>query len=189
MIKTVEDYLPQLQEHFPTVSFSELRKTINFGLRIYGYVNKRGADVLIYASQFTKLIAYTGSMQLDPLKKYLYGLKKWQMKERILYSFKNTEWDGYYYFGIADEHHHILLNQLNSKKRYVNLEKVYARKVVKELYHDHSKDHIYRFKYPCDIGYSIYWKKFRELKVNIEFVGINTESTWYRNLQTHSTED
>ena len=112
------------------------------------------------------------------------------MKERILYSFKNTKWDGYYYFGMQDEEHHLLLDQLKpNKKKYVNLEKIYAFKVLKELYHDHARDHIYRVKYPCDIGYKIYWKKFRELKINIEYVGINTESTWYRNLQTHSTED
>jgi hypothetical protein len=47
ILKTVNDYIPAIQEKFPSLSESEIRKILKFGFRIYGYVNKKGADVLI----------------------------------------------------------------------------------------------------------------------------------------------
>lgn len=190
MIKTVNDYLPQLKEKFPSLSESELRSIGKFGFRIYDYVNRRGADVLIKSDTGTKITAFTGSLTNNSLKHYIKGLFKWRIKERILYSFRNTEWNNYYYFGIMDEKHDVLLNQLkNSHKKFIQLDNVFCYKVLKEIYHDHSVDHIYKLKYPCDVGYKIYFKKFKEKKIDIEYVGINTESTWYRNQQIPSQMD
>lgn len=192
IIKTVNDYLPLIQEKFPSLTESEIRKILKFGFRIYGYVNKRGADVLIKAdnTKEEKIIAMTGNLTFNSLKHYIHGLLAWRIKERILYSFRNTEWNGYYYFGIMDEKHDILLNQLNNKrKRIVQLDNVFCYKVLNEIYHDHAVDHIYRLDYPVDVGYKIYFKKFNEKKIDIEYVGINKESTWYRNLQTLSQTD
>lgn len=194
-IKRLEDYIPELHERFPQLSELELRKIVRFGLRIFSYILNRGGDVSFSYSDPTKIgftfAAITGNLTYDSLKHYKYSLLKWSIKERILYSFKNTPWDGYYYFGIADEHHYKLTDQLNKKGtlKFVQLDHVFAYKAPKEIYHDHSIDHVYRLKYPCEVGYKIYWKKFRELRTDIEYVGINKESTWYRNLQTVSTED
>lgn len=192
MIKTVNDYIPQLKEAFPQLSETELRRIVTFGFRIYYYVIRRGGDVLI-KSDFSKqqnIIAMTGWLGLDALKHYTRGLFKWRIKERILYSFRNTKWNGYYYFGVMDEKHHLLLDQLNNgRKKFIELNHVFCYKAPKEIYHDHAMDHIYRLKYPCEVGYKIYFKKFREKKIDIEYVGINTESTWHRKLQTPSKTD
>lgn len=192
MIKTVDDYLEAVHEKFPSISTGEIKKILNFGFRIYSYVNRRGADVLIKSdySREENIIAMTGGIRKDPLDHYINGLFKWRMKERILYSFRNTKWDGYYYFGIADEHHHKLLDQLNNKRlRNIRLDHVFLYKAPKEIYHDHYIDHVYKIKYPMEFGYKIYNKKFNEKKKDIEYVGINKESTWYRNLQMSSQED
>ena len=192
VIKKINDYVPQIKEKFPSLSESEILRIVKFGFRIYGYVNKRGADVLIKSdtANATKIIAMTGELRWDALKHYIYGLFKWRIKERILYSFKNTEWDSYYYFGIMDEKHNILLDQLlNNRKKYIQLNHVFCYKVLNEIYHDHSIDHIYRFKYPIDAGYKIYFKNFKELRIKIEYIGINKESTWHRNLRTPSLTD
>ena len=86
--------------------------------------------------------------------------------------------------------HDELLDQLkNGRLKYAVLEHVFCYKVLKEIYHDHSIDHIYRLNYPDDVGYKIYFRKFREKKALIEYVGINKESTWHRNQQTVLTED
>ena len=160
-IKTVNDYLEQIQEKFPSLSESEIRSIMKFGFRIYGYANRRGADVLIKSDMGTKITAFTGELGRCALKNYTKGLFKWRIKERILYSFRNTEWDGYYYFGVMDEKHDVLLNQLDNKKaKYVKLNHVFCYKVLKEIYHDHAVDHIYRLSYPDDVGYKIYFKKF-----------------------------
>ena len=192
MLKTINDYIPKLKEKFPSLSETELRRIVSFGFRIYYYVTKRGGDILIKSdnSKEEKIIAMNGDLRWDSLKHYIHGLHKWRIKERILYSFRNTEWNGYYYFGVMDEYHDILLNQLNNNRiKFIKLDHVFCYKAPKEIYHDHSRDHIYRLKYPVDVGYKIYFKKFREKKTEIEYVGINTESTWYRNLQTPSLMD
>lgn len=192
MLKQVNDYIPQIQEKFPTLSESEIRRILNYGFRIYAYINNRGGDVLIKSdtSKNEKITAMTGFLTWDSLKHYTRSLFKWRIKERVLYGLKNTEWDGYYYFGIADEKHYLIKDQLiNNKKKYILLNHVFSYKVLKELYHDHSIDHIYKFKYPDEVGFKIYLKNFKELKTNIEYVGINKESTWYRNQQTSLQTD
>ena len=192
MIKQVKDYLPQIQQVFPSLTESEIRKILNYGFRVYGYVNNRGGDVLIKSdsSKNEKITAMTGYLTYDSLKHYIRGLFKWRIKERVLYGLRNTEWDGYYYFGMMDEKHDILLDQLNNnRKKYVLMNHVFCYKAPKEIYHDHAIDHVYKFKYPIEAGFKIYFKNFKELKTNIEYVGINKESTWYRNLQTPSQTD
>lgn len=184
MVKNVNDYLEEIQEKFPSLSQSEIRKIVTFGFRMYTYVNKRGADVLIKSDGGTKITAMTGYLTNDSLKHYTRGLFKWRMKERIMYGLKNKKWDGYYYFGMTDENHHLLTDQLNRKaKRIVNLDHVFCYKVLDEIYHDHSVDYIYKLKYPDEVGYKIYFKKFKEKKVDIEYVDINKESTWHRKQQ------
>ena len=42
---------------------------MKFGFRIYGYVNRRGADVLIKSDMGTKITAFTGTLTKDALKK------------------------------------------------------------------------------------------------------------------------
>lgn len=191
MVTKVNDYIPKIQEKFPSLSETEIRRIITFGFRIYYYVTLRGGDVLIKSDiGDTKITAMNGYLTWDSLKHYSRGLFKWRIKERILYSFRNTVWDGYYYFGIMDEKHHILTDQLhNNRQKYIQLDKIFCYKVLNEIYHDHSIDHIYRLKYPCEVGYKIYFKNFREKKLDIEYVGINMESTWYKNQQILSQKD
>jgi hypothetical protein len=185
ILKTVNDYIPQIQEQFPMLSEKEIRRILNFGFRIYGYVNKRGADVLIKNDgTFPKVIAFTGYLTWDSLKHYQRGLFKWSMKERILYSFRNTEWDGYYYFGMQDEDHHLLLDQLsNNAIKYIKLKNVFCYKAPKEIYHNHKIDYVYKLKYPDEVGYKIFYRNFREEKCDISYVGINPESTHFRLLK------
>ena len=196
MVTKLTDYIPQIKEKFPSLSEGEIRKIVSFGFRIFHYVIMRGASVSIMSTsdtldgEPTKINAITGYLTWDSLKHYINGLHKWRIKERILYSFRNTEWDGYYYFAMAETKHKQMVEQLeNTRLKFIQLDSIYCVKVLKEIPHDHSLDFIYRLKYPFDVGYKIYFKKFREKKTDIEFVGINTESTWYRNQQIPLTED
>ena len=127
MVKTVADYVDQVQAAFPDFTKSEINRILTFGLRIYAWVNKMHADVLILNPK--NLIAQTGRHIIDPHKKAMQYLLKYRMKERVLYRLKKTKWDGYYYVAVSREQHEKLLRQ-----RVKTFKNVCFVKVKKELY-------------------------------------------------------
>ena len=163
MVKTVADYVDQVQAAFPDFTKSEINRILTFGLRIYAWVNKMHADVLILNPK--NLIAQTGRHIIDPHKKAVQYLLKYRMKERVLYRLKKTKWDGYYYVAVSREQHEKLLRQ-----RIKTFKNVCFVKVKKELYHNPLYCHIWRIPIPEDCGWK-YWINF--LKTDqAEYIGI-----------------
>ena len=101
-----------------------------------------------------------------------------------MHYFKQTPWDGYYYFGLTEERAEELNTLLsNNKKRVIYLENIFYYKHQSEVYFNHAFDFIYRIKYPMDIGNSFYMKKKRVNKHDLSYVGINNESTCHKKKQ------
>lgn len=141
---------------------------------MYQYVNKRGCDFLVKDDITNKFTMFTGYLTWDSLKHYQRGVKKWGLKERVLYQLRRIEWDGYYYMGLRESQHEDVQQQLShGNRKIVRFTHAFCHKVKAELKHDHAVKHIYRFKYKLDVGYKFYIKHFEVYKKDLEYVETN----------------
>lgn len=171
IIKTVSDYIPLVQEKFPELSESEIRKILNFGFRRYYYVNMNGCDMLIKNKDFT---AFTGRLYTDAFKAYNAVKVKRKLYERILTRLKKIPWDGYYYVGLTCNEYNKLLPDLSSdRKKYITLHNKFYSRCIGELKHDKAADYIFKVKYPSYVGFRFFLKKLRVNKNDFHFVELN----------------
>lgn len=162
MIKKVNDYIQELKEEFPEISIKDIKRSVNYGWRMFYYYNLRGCDT-IFNSQKYKYWIYCGELTKDSVKHFNYYKRMLRRKLRVLYNKKVKEWDGYYYIGLTDSEYNQLIpkSKGRKKKNFYFYNKVLLK--VKDeamLFYSWSK-YIIRFKYPIDVGYSLFKPKLK----------------------------
>lgn len=184
MIKDINDYVPILKKEYPHLTERQIEDILKYGWKMYYWVNTHGTDVLNIDNIKHKYVAFTGYLFKDPLRAYEHAKNKWKLKERILYRFKKTKWDGYYYFGVTKKQHDEIQSRMRDKaKRILYLKNIVFTKCKKELIHDHANVGIYRIKLPFDYGTAFFKKTYNTRKENVEYIKINLLSTWHRKQQ------
>lgn len=144
MIKYVDDYVDQLQEMYPNVLRSDIKKIVNYGFRLMFKLVRRGLDVQL---QNKDLWFYIGELTYDGVKHYHYYKRKLLLKIRYIFEQKH-KWDGYYYTAIPEK-----------KKSLTNLilHKATAFKCLDaaKVYYD-GMQYFIKFKAIVDLGYQYY---------------------------------
>lgn len=187
MVKTLEDYIPQIKKEFPYLSEKMIKKILDFGLKAYFHAKRFGCDILFKDQNNRKVTIFQGTLSLDPLKRYNVGLAKWRLKERYLYRAKKIEWDGYYYFGLTEGRYQEVKIQMENRRRKVyEFKNIFFYKVKAEIQHDHSIKHVFRIQYPIDCGFKFYNKNFRTR--NFEYLGENIIYKWDNKKRTTRSE-
>lgn len=151
MIKDINDYLPKLQEKYPKISLTELKKILEYGFNNYFYLTNKGADIQIGSRVYT---AFCGKMFLDDYKRVLYNNAKRRIKLRLQYRYADEIYDGKYYFGLSEAEYDFFKSQIKSKRRskiaFYNLK---LHKIKEECYLDKSKVYFFELHYPVDVGW------------------------------------
>lgn len=159
MYTTVNDYLPKLQEMFPTIKKSDLKRMAEYGWRMFYFYNLRGCDTVIDSKKH-KFWMYCGDLYDDSVKFYNYYRKRLRCKLRVLYAKKKIAWDGYYYTFLNDDEYKEILNKKKRRgrpKKYYHFKDKLSFKIQDEakLYYNWAK-YIIKFKYNVDMGYSFH---------------------------------
>lgn len=151
MIKYVDDYIDKLQEKYPNVLRSDIKKIVNFGFRLMFRLIRRGLDVQI---QNKDLWFYIGELTNDGTKHYYYYKRKLLLKIRYIFEQKH-KWDGYYYTAVPDKYYEKLI-KVNPIKT-VKLENATMFKCLDaaKVYYNNMK-HFIKFKPITDLGYSYF---------------------------------
>lgn len=151
MIKYVDDYIDQLQEKYPNVLRSDIKKIVNFGFRLMFRLVRRGLDIQI---QNKDLWFYIGDLTYNNVKHYHYYKRKLLLKIQYIFEQKH-KWDGYYYVAVPDEYYE-KLSKINPIKT-IKLKKVTIFKCLDaaKVYYDSMK-HFIRFKAITNLGYQYY---------------------------------
>lgn len=174
MVKQLEDYIDTIQERYPWISKSEIKRILTFGLKRYAWVNKMHADVLLCTREpGDPLTIHCGPLGKDSLKHYYRFMTKNRMRERVLFYLRKKKWDGYYYIGLRQKEQDAL-----KKGKIITFKNIYLTKLKSELYHIPCVKHIWRVPWVDDCG----WKFFREeLKTDkAEYVGKNQYEKYHQ---------
>ena len=154
MIKYVDDYIDALQEKYPTVLRSDIKKVVNFGFRLMFRLVRRGLDIQL---QNGDLWFYIGELTNNGINHYHYYKRK--LLHKVQYIFNNKhKWDGYYYTAVPNEYYDKLTKRNPIKN--ITLHKVTIFKCLDaaKIYYDHMLYFI-RFKPVVDLGYKYYREK------------------------------
>lgn len=173
MLTNVQTYLPKLQEQFPTVPLSDIKRAVEYGWRMLYYYNLRGCDTLINSTS-NKFWFYCGELTKDSMKHFNYYKRMLRRKLRVLYTKKIKEWDGFYYTGLTDSEYAMLQKSLQGKGRKRKTFTFYNKTIFKikdeaNIFFSWSK-YIIKFKYVTDIGYSFFKSKLNCQDVEVVLV-------------------
>ena len=152
MIKELDDYLDIMQEKYPKISRSELKRIIEHGFNIYTALQKKGADVVVGNHRFT---AYCGKMFLDDVKRAYYNTIKHRIKLRLQHRYNQEIYNGEYYFGLTEAEFNYYQSQIKSKRRSkIHFRNIQLYKIKEECFLEKSKKHFFKLYYPIDVGWS-----------------------------------
>lgn len=168
MIKTVDDYVMQLQEKFPYLETSDIKTIVNYGWRMVYKYTLYGCDITICNDQ-DRFWFHLGQFTYDSLRHFSYYIKKLRRKIRLLYKYKfrHTKWDGYYYTGLTDSEI-AYMDSFSSKKKIFEFNNKILYKIEDEAKVAYSwSKRIIKFKYLTDVGFAFYrpFIKIREPKI------------------------
>lgn len=162
MVKSVNDYLPELIKQFPTVPPADIKRAVEYGWRMLYYYNLRGCDTIINSTKH-KYWMYCGQLTCNSLKHFNYYRMMLRRKLRVLYVKKVKEWDGYYYIGLTeDEYKSTIYSGKGRRKKNFTFNNKFGIKVFDEakVYYSWSK-YIVRFRYITDMGYTFFKSKLK----------------------------
>lgn len=176
MLKSVNDYLPDLIAQFPTVPPEDVKRAVEYGWRMLYYYNLRGCDTLISSTKY-RYWFYCGQLTRDSIKHYNYYRRMLRRKLRVLYFKKVTEWDGYYYIGLTEEEYASVIKSTTGrgrKKKNFTFYNKLGMKVFDEakVFYSWSK-YIVRFRYITDMGYTFFKDKMKCNDLEIALVRDN----------------
>lgn len=180
MITDINDYIPRLQELFPTVPKKDIKRIVEYGWRMFYFYNLRGCDTLLKSNKY-KYWMYCGQLQNDPVKHYHYYRLMLRRKLRSLYAKKKVQWDGYYYTFISEEEYSKYFNRKGRKRKHFTLNNKVAFKIFDEakLFYNSAK-YIAKFRYITDMGYSFFKKEFE--CSNLEIVLIRDRPDTFKDI-------
>lgn len=162
--KRVKDYYDEVKAAFPDVPEKDVERVLNFGWKSLYLHNVYGGDTLLLDNMTNKYLFYIGKLTNNSLKHFYYYIKKMTVKLRVLYNRAKTKYDGYYYFALTDPQYENYLAQFNKrgrKRKKFNYGNQILYKMLSECkIKRYNRNHIFRVKYPMDVGFTIYQKNF-----------------------------
>ena len=168
MVKEYEDYVDKVQEQFPFLSKSAIKKILNIGLKRLSWVNTQHGAVIFKNNVEEVMTAFLGTLRVNALDQWKTWVTGWRMKERIMFKLKKKKWDGYYYIGLTDAQHEQIMRQSGKSKHF---KKIYPTKLKAELHHLKWVTHIWKIPWVEDCGWKFYLEKLKTDKA--EYIGEN----------------
>lgn len=129
-LKTVNDYLPKLQELYPAIFEEDLKKLVLHAWRDFYQLTCKGADFKI---RWNNEFFYIGHILSNSDKMHDYIYMKRKIKMRLTYIRKKIEYDGYLYFRLNQEDYGTYITAKEKKKRKIILQKIILYKVPEEI--------------------------------------------------------
>lgn len=157
-IKQVNDYVDKVHEKFDKLDKEEIKRILNYGFKIYHYLNYYGCDVMIKDTMSLKFLMYTGKIFKKYESYYKYYIRKFKNKLRILDRRKKTEWDGYYYIGLSDSYYNDYLSQ--KEDELIIFDDIKLFRLLDEAKTYNSFKHYFKFKSREYYGYGKYMEHF-----------------------------
>lgn len=154
-IKTVKDYIPELQQHFPELAESDIKRIVEYGWRMLYMGNVSGCDTLITSTKYSYWF-YIGNLCNSALKHFEYYKKKLFRKIKFLYTRIKPKWDEYYYVSLTDEEYLELKKRKKKKYQFKN-KRVFKTKDACNLAYSGNK-YIIRYKSKVDLGFNYYFE-------------------------------
>lgn len=163
MIKTYINYIPKIQELYPTLAKEDIKRILHYGWSQISAINAFGADAIVQGGNDSDLWFYTGWLRRNSLKHFAYYKKKIRIKLRILYKRKKIQWDGYYYFGLCNDRVVEYTSQCSTrgrKRKHYNFNNITLYKIYDECrISDLGLTHIFRVKLPIELSFRTYQRK------------------------------
>lgn len=162
-ITNVNDYVKKVHEKFPELTESEIKRILEYALKMILYYVRLGNDVSIIMRKFFFFIGEIPNNSLSVFQKYCYKLSK-----RINHMFFRTksQWDGYYYFSRSENQYIEYLKQ-NKKKKKV-FKDVFLYKLLEEVkVHDSSAPYIFRLSEDKTKWYKKYYSEIKTDKAEL----------------------
>lgn len=157
-IKTVNDYVDEVHKKFDKLERDEIRKILNYGFKMFNYINYYGGDVMLKDTTNLKFLMYTGKLFKKFEMYYKYYIKKFSTKLRMLDKRKKEQWDGYYYFGLTD----VAYEEYESQKEdsLIFMENILLFRLLDEVKTHNQYKHFFKVKYPEYKGYCFFMKHY-----------------------------
>ena len=160
-LKTIQDYYGKIQELYPTIDISDIKRILQYGFKSLYLHNSYGGDVLLNQKGFW---FYVGQLTNNSLKHFNYYKNKMRVKLRVMYKRKKINWDGYYYFALTENQYNEYLNLKNKKgrpRKNFTFEKIILYKLYDECnIMESNRIAIFRVPFIADLGFTIYKESF-----------------------------
>lgn len=186
MYKYVNDYLPKLQEMFPDLKKSDIKKMVEYGWRMFYFYTLRGCDISISSTK-NDFWMYCGDLYDDSLLHFNYYRNKLRRKLRVMYAKKKIKWDGYYYTNLTEEEYKNNFNKKGRPRKNFTFKDKKAFKLLDEakIFFTGPK-YIIKFKYVSDMGY--YFEKQTLKCTQAEPVYINPSHTTFKDIMINDNK-
>lgn len=169
-IKRIQDYYDQIQEMYPDVPMTDIKRILQFGWKSLYLHSSYGGDVIVKDDSF---FCYFGNLMKDSLKWFNYYKKKLGIKISVLFKRRNKgiPWDGYYYFAIdkqAEARYWASISKRGRPKKWFTFGPIILYKIKEEcIVREAEKCIIFRVPYPADLGYHLFKRKLKTDKAEI----------------------
>lgn len=163
-LKTIKDYYDQIQEMYPEVPMSDIKKILNFGWKSLYLHNSYGGDVLI---KDDSTFIYFGRLMRNSINWFVYYKKKLSIKIKVLFKrrTRNIPWDGYYYFALNNAQAKEYWAQIKPKgrpKKWFTFGPIVLYKIKEEcLVREAPKQLFFRVPFVEDLGWHLFKRKFK----------------------------
>ena len=167
--KNINDYLEEVNLEFPFYEREELKKLLVHGFRRMASALRYGCAMTFSSANYIKYNIHIGWLSSNR-KRYLtqYSFTRTR-KLRKVYTWKRTEFDGYYYIGLYGDKFLDWVETNKKTRTVISFENIFARKIESTLYYRAPEIHIFRFKLPKWKGFE-FWIDNKKFK-NVEYVG------------------
>lgn len=180
---TLKDFLPLVEEKFPELTKTEVKKLLSHGFRRMHSAIKFGCAISIQVKKYFNCVAHIGALYLRPDKQIREYSVRRDRKLRKIEGWKKTPFDGYYYIGLNDTAFGPWVEANKTSRTILNFTNIVPRKIQKEIYYKAKHLHIFRFKRESFKGWS-FWADNLKLR-NAEYIGeaynhkfIPSQKTW-----------
>lgn len=129
-ITNVNDYVDSVQEKFPGVKKSDIKRILRYLFKQIYLINVYGGDVCL---KNKNLWTYFGHLTKNSLKHFDNYRVKQMIKIKILNKRLQIPWDGYYYFALTENQQQFVNSQKKSKgrpKKHINYGNILMYKLL-----------------------------------------------------------